>query len=260
MSTAAATVRLCHLYPGEMNIYADRGNIAVLARRLEWRGMHLDVTEVGIGDAIAPGAHDLYYLGGGQDRDQALVAEDLARTKGPALVSAVEDGAALLAVCGGYQLAGRGYVGVDGRAMPGIGLLDAETIAGDSRLIGDVLLAATLDGVTREVAGFENHAGRTHLGAGAVPFGRVLAGHGNDGVSGAEGVVRLRAIGTYLHGPLLPKNPWVADTLLGWALAHRTGEQAALPPLDDALEDAAREVAAGRARGERSERLIGRRA
>ena len=260
MSDPATTVRLCHLYPAQMNIYADRGNIAVLARRLEWRGMRLEVVEAGLGALVDPGAHDLFYLGGGQDRDQALVAEDMARTKGPALVSAVEDGAAMLAVCGGYQLAGRAYVGVDGQAMPGIGLLDAETVAGDTRLIGDVLLEATLDGTTREVAGFENHAGRTRLGAGATPFGRVVAGHGNDGESGAEGVVRLRAIGTYLHGPLLPRNPWVADTLLGWALAHHAGHEVPLAPIDDALEDAARAVAAGRALGERSERLIGRRA
>ena len=260
MSDPTTTVRLCHLYPGEMNIYADRGNIAVLRRRLEWRGLSLEVTESGLGAPVAPGEHDLYYLGGGQDRDQALVADDMARTKGPALVSAVEDGAAFLAVCGGYQLAGRGYVGVDGSAMPGIGLLDAETVAGGTRLIGDVLIEATLDGTTREVAGFENHAGRTLLGAGATPLGTVVAGHGNDGASGAEGVVRLRAIGTYLHGPLLPKNPWVADTLLGWALAHRTGDEIALAPLDDSLEDAARGVARGRALGERSERLIGRRA
>lgn len=260
MSAPDDEVRLCHLYPREMNIYADRGNIAVLRMRLAWRGMRLLVEEAGVGDPVAPGRHDLYYLGGGQDRDQAIVAEDMARGKGRAIVSAVEDGAALLAVCGGYQLAGHRYVGVDGVVMPGIGLLDAETTAGDDRLIGDVLVEATLDGVSREVAGFENHAGRTHLGAGATAFGRVLAGFGNDGRSGTEGVTYRRAIGTYLHGPLLPRNPWVADTLLAWALAHRTGERVTLPPLDDALEDAARAVAAGRARGGRQERLIGRRA
>jgi len=260
MTDPTRTVRLCHLYPAQMNIYADRGNIAVFRRRLEWRGMALEVSEAGPGEGITPGAHDLYYLGGGQDRDQMLVADDMVRTKGPALLSAVEDGAALLAVCGGYQLAGRGYVGADGTAMPGIGLLDAETVAGDTRLIGDVLIEATLDGEAHEVAGFENHAGRTRLGGGATPFGRVLAGHGNDGDSGTEGVTRLRAIGTYLHGPLLPKNPWVADRLLSWALAHRYGDDVPLAPLDDALEDEARRVATGRARGERSERLIGRRA
>ena len=260
MTTPLPPIRLCHLYPAEMNIYADRGNIAVLRRRLEWRGLALEVTDVGPGDVLVPGEHDLYYLGGGQDRDQAVVADDLARAKGPAVASAVEDGAALLAVCGGYQLAGRGYVGVDGTAMPGVGILAAETVAGAARLIGDVLLDAALDGDHHEVAGFENHAGRTHLGAGAVPFGRVLAGHGNDGTGSTEGVTRLRAIGTYLHGPLLPRNPWVADRLLEWAIAHRTGERMRLDPLDDALEDAARAVAAGRARGDRTERLIGKRA
>lgn len=254
------TVRLCHLYPAEMNIYADRGNIAVLQRRLEWRGLCLEVTPVGVGDSVTPGDHDLYYLGGGQDRDQAVVAHDLSRTKGAAICSAVEDGAALLAVCGGYQLAGRGYVGVDGAVMPGIGLLDAETVAGTTRLIGDVLINATLNGVTEEVAGFENHAGRTRLGPGATPFGAVVAGFGNDGESGTEGVVYRRAIGTYLHGPLLPRNPWVADTVLRWALAHRTGAEVALEPLDDSLEAAAHAVAVGRAQGERSEKLIGRRA
>lgn len=260
MSDPTRTVRLCHLYPAQMNIYADRGNIAVLRRRLEWRGLAIAITDVGPGDSLDPGEHDLYYLGGGQDRDQALVADDLARTKGAALRSAIEDGAAMLAVCGGYQLAGHGYQAVDGSVMPGIGMLDVETAAGDTRLIGDVLLMASLDGTTREVAGFENHAGRTRLGAGATPFGRVIAGHGNNGADGTEGAVHHRAIGTYLHGPLLPKNPWVADTVLGWALAHRTGGDVALAPLDDALENAARAVAAGRARGERSERLIGRRA
>lgn len=260
MSDALPPIRLCHLYPAEMNIYADRGNIAVFHQRLAWRGLSLEVHECGPGDPVAADKHDLFYLGGGQDRDQALVAQDLAGAKGQAIVSAVEDGAALLAVCGGYQLAGRGYVGVDGASMPGIGLLDAETVAGPTRLIGDVLLDARLGTTTHEVAGFENHAGRTHLGSGATPFGRVVAGHGNDGTSGYEGVTHLRAIGTYLHGPLLPRNPWVADALLEWALLHRTGEAVRLEALDDALEDRARAVAAGRARGERGERLIGRRA
>ena len=135
-------VRLCHLYPDDMNIYADRGNIAVLRRRLEWRGMRLEVTGAGMGEAI-PADHDLYYLGGGQDRDQALVAEDLPRTKGDALRSAVADGAAVLCVCGGYQLAGHGYTAVDGSRMPGIGLLDVDTVGGPTRLIGDVAVSYT---------------------------------------------------------------------------------------------------------------------
>ena len=245
--TPAATVRLGHLYPAEMNIYADRGNIAVLARRLAWRGMALEVTPLGPGDRVDPDAHDLYYLGGGQDRDQQIVAEDLIATKAGALRSAVADGAAMLCVCGGFQLAGHGYTGVDGARMPGVGLLDLDTVAGPTRLIGDLVIDAELDGETRRVVGFENHAGRTRLGAGARPLGRVVHGHGNNGDDGGEGGVQARVVGTYLHGPLLPKNPWLADRLLSWALEHATGQASTLTPLDDSLEDTARAVAADRA-------------
>ena len=242
-----AALRLCHLYPGQMNIYADRGNIAVLARRLEWRGMRLEVTEAGLGERIEPGAHDLYYLGGGQDRDQHVVAEDLVATKGEALREAVAGGAAALCVCGGFQLAGHGYTGTDGSRMPGIGILDLDTVAGPTRLIGNLVIEAELGGERRRVVGFENHAGRTRLGPGCRPLGRVVHGHGNNGEDGLEGGVAGRVVGTYLHGPLLPKNPWLADRLIAWALAHRLGEPPELASLDDALEEAAHAVAAARA-------------
>lgn len=238
-------VRLCHLYPDQMNIYADRGNIAVFRQRLEWRGLHLEVTNVSHGDAIDPAVHDLYYLGGGQDRDQRIVAHDLVE-KGPALRSAAAAGAAFLWVCGGIQLAGVGYTDATGERLPGVGLLDVDTDAGTERLIGDLVIAATLDGETREVVGYENHVGRTLLGPDATPLGSVVKGHGNDGASGFEGAVHNRVIGTYLHGPLLPKNPWVADKLLGWALEHG-GQEVDLEPLDDRLADAARAVARSRA-------------
>lgn len=241
-----STVRLCHLFPDQMNIYADRGNIAVFRSRLAWRGHDIQITEVAAGDDLRPD-HDLYYLGGGQDRDQALVAEDLAATKAGALRSAADDGAAMLFVCGGIQLAGHGYTGVDGRRLPGVGVLDLDTTAGSTRLIGDIVLAATLDGAAAPVVGYENHAGRTRLGAGVEPFGRVAHGHGNDGESGVEGAVRDHVVGTYLHGPLLPKNPWVADTLLGWALEHATGTRPVLDQLDDSLELAAHRAAVARA-------------
>jgi CobQ-like glutamine amidotransferase family enzyme len=240
-------LRLCHLYPGEMNIYADRGNIAVISRRLAWRGLGLEITEAGIGDPVEPGAHDLYYLGGGQDRDQAVVAEDMARTKGEALRAAVEDGAAALCVCGGFQLAGHGYTGTDGSRMPGVGILDLDTVAGPTRLIGDLVIEAELDGLRRRVVGFENHAGRTRLGPGSRPLGRVVHGHGNNDEDGVEGAVGRRVVGTYLHGPLLPKNPWVADRLIAWGLAHRLGEEPDLAPLDDSLEEAAHAAATARA-------------
>jgi CobQ-like glutamine amidotransferase family enzyme len=237
-------VRVAHLYPDYLNIYADRGNIAVLARRAALRGHELDVDAIGMGDAVAPGAHDLYYLGGGQDREQLLVADDLAAKAEP-LKDAHAEGAAFLAVCGGYQLLGRGYRGLHGEDMPGVGLLPLETVAGDRRMIGDVLLETELG----PVAGFENHAGRTHLDPGAQPLGRVVAGFGNDGESGFEGCRYERAIGTYLHGPLLPRNPRLADWLLAQALAHRTGgEPPELAPLDDELEAQAQAVSAARAR------------
>jgi CobQ-like glutamine amidotransferase family enzyme len=242
-------VRVGHLYPEYLNIYADRGNIAVLERRAAWRGHELAVAAIGLGDALEPGAHDLLYVGGGQDREQALIAPDLA-AKGDAIAAAVEGGAALLAVCGGYQLLGRGYRGRDGSTMPGAGLFPHETVAGERRMIGDVLLECELDpGERRTVAGFENHAGRTKLDPGAVALGRVVAGFGNDGESGFEGCRVGAALGTYLHGPLLPRNPWLADWLLSRALAHATGEAPRpLEPLPDQLEREAHGVSAARAR------------
>jgi lipid II isoglutaminyl synthase (glutamine-hydrolysing) len=242
-------IRVGHLYPDYLNIYADRGNIAVLARRAALRGHELEVRAVGLGDVLDPGAHDLLYVGGGQDREQALIAPDLA-AKADALRTAHTRGVALLAVCGGYQLLGRGYRGRDGSFMPGAGLFPHETVAGDSRMIGDVLLECELDpGVRRPLAGFENHAGRTLLDEDAVPLGRVVYGFGNDGESGHEGCRLGNALGTYLHGPLLPRNPWLADWLLAQALAHAgTGAPPSLAPLSDELEEEAFRVSAERAR------------
>ena len=242
-------IRVGHLYPHYLNIYADRGNIAVLARRAALRGHELEVTGVSLGDELRPGEHDLLYIGGGQDREQALVAPDLA-AKGDAVHAAVEDGTGVLAVCGGYQLLGRGYLDRYGARMPGVGLFGHDTVAGERRMIGDVLLECELEpGERHTLAGFENHAGRTRLDPDAVPLGRVVAGFGNDGESGYEGCRVGRAIGTYLHGPLLPRNPWLADWLLAQALAHAAGgEPPALDPLPDELEAKAHAVSAERAR------------
>jgi len=241
------TVRLCHLYPREMNIYADRGNIAVFARRLSLRGFGLQITEAGLGDAVDPHAHDLWYMGGGQDRDQAIVAADMVLTKADALRAAQTNGAAQLYVCGGIQLAGHRYAAVDGQMLPGVGVLDLETTAGATRLIGDLVIRAELDGETQTVVGYENHAGRTYLGTGTRPLGTVVSGHGNNNTDGGEGAVTDRVIGTYLHGPLLPKNPWLADTLLRWALEHRYPEPPPLAPLDNTLEETAHARAIARA-------------
>jgi len=238
-----------HLYPDYLNIYADRGNMAVLARRAALRGHMLDVRSVGLGDPVDPDAYDLLYVGGGQDREQALVAPDLVG-KGDSIKAAHKSGVVVLAVCGGYQLLGRGYRGRDGSFMPGVNLFSHETVAGPTRMIGDVLLECEFEqGVTRRLAGFENHAGRTLLDDEATPLGRVVFGFGNDGQSGSEGCRSGRAIGTYLHGPLLPRNPWLADWLLAQALAHASGgEPPLLEPLSDELETEAFRVAAERAR------------
>jgi CobQ-like glutamine amidotransferase family enzyme len=226
-------LRVCHLYPEHLNIYADRGNIAVLRYRTERRGIGFEVVGCGPGDPL-PDA-DLYYLGGGQDRDQVAIADDLVGKAGD-LRSAVDGGAAVLAVCGGYQLLGHGYRGHAGDDMPGTGLVDLVTDAGPTRMIGNIAIRCELDaGDPRTVVGFENHAGRTRLGAGVEPLGRVLHGHGNNGSDGGEGVRDGRVIGTYIHGPLLPKNPWLADWLIRAALERRHGD-VRLDPLDDALE------------------------
>ena len=216
------SIRVCHLYPDQLNIYADRGNIAVFRSRAERRGYAFELIGVGLGERLAPDC-DLIYLGGGQDREQSLIAPDLA-ARSEEISQALADGAALLAVCGGYQLLGRGYRDRSGIEMPGAGVLPLETVAGDGRMIGDVLIECELEpGEKHTVVGFENHGGRTKLDSGASPLGRVVHGFGNDGESGFEGCRLGKAIGTYLHGPLLPRNPWLADWLLGQALARRLG-------------------------------------
>ncbi len=229
------TLRVCALYPELMNIYADRGNLLLLQRRCEWRGIGFELTRSDLGEPIDPQQAELFYIGGGQDRDQRLCALDLAEVKREGLHAAAERGASMLAVCGGYQLLGHSYELGD-ETLPGVGLVDLTTVRSDGpRLIGNVAIEVELDGERRVLAGFENHGGRTRLGPGAQPLGRVLRGHGNDGASGFEGVRAGNVIGTYLHGPLLPKNVWLAD----WLVARALGRDKPLPPLGDALEAAA---------------------
>ena len=242
------TLRVCALYPDLMNIYADRGNLLVLERRCAWRGIGFQLSASGLGQELDGEAHDIYYIGGGQDRDQRMCAADLLASKRSALHAAAARGAIVLGVCGGYQLLGHAYV-IGEEEIDGVGLLDVRTVRGPGpRLIGNVAIETSLDdpgdwsdsgerpAIDRCVlAGFENHGGRTHLGPEANPLGRVLEGYGNDGHSGWEGARRGNTIGTYLHGPLLPKNAWFADWLIVTALDV---DPSALRPLDDELERA----------------------
>jgi lipid II isoglutaminyl synthase (glutamine-hydrolysing) len=263
---APHTLRLCALYPDLMNIYADRGNLLLLERRCAWRGIGFRLSACGVGEPLDGDAHDFYYLGGGQDRDQRLCAEDLLALKGQALHEAAARGAVVLGVCGGYQLLGRSYQLGAGDVLEGVGLVDVRTVreagprlignvaievelddpAGDGEAPGDRATAAAHSGPTEHahaeraphgtravLAGFENHGGRSYLGAQERPLGSVIKGHGNDGHSGFEGVRRGHVIGTYLHGPLLPKNAWFADWLIAAAIGVAYSE---LAPLEDELE------------------------
>ncbi len=237
-------LRVAHLYPDVMNIYGDRGNVIALKYRCEARGIGFALTEVSVGDPFDPAEFDLILIGGGQDREQRRIAEDLV-DRGPGIREAVEDGLPVLAVCGGFQLFGHRYVDHEGGIIPGIGVFDLETrhpgpIA--DRCIGDVVMETPLG----EVVGFENHGGRTYLAAGVEPFGKVRKGFGNNAEDGGEGARYKNAIGTYLHGSLLPKNPAIADELILRGLRRRYGEGVELAPLDDAAESAAHRVVATR--------------
>ena len=250
MEERGRALRVCALYPDLMNIYADRGNMLVLERRCAWRGIDFQLTPSGLGETLDPEAHDLFYLGGGQDRDQRLCAEDLIETKSAGLHAAAARDAVVLGVCGGYQLLGHSYT-LGREEIAGVGLLDVETVREDApRLIGNIAIEVSLESHQPAASGellvgFENHGGRTRLAEGQAPLGRVLKGHGNDGRSGMEGARSANTIGTYLHGPLLPKNTWFADWLIARALGMEPGE---LAPLDDGLERAAH-AGAGRAAG-----------
>jgi CobQ-like glutamine amidotransferase family enzyme len=233
------TLRVCALYPELMNIYADRGNLLVLRRRCAWRGIGFELSGATLGETLRADRADLFYIGGGQDRDQRACGRDLLEHKADALHAAARAGRVILAVCGGYQFLGHSYqLGDDPERLPGLELVDAHTTRPPDapRLIGNVAIETELGapGDRRVLAGFENHGGRTTLGPHERPLGRVLRGQGNDGRSGVEGVRRGHVIGTYLHGPLLPKNTWFAD----WLIATATGVTE-LAPLDDRLEAAA---------------------
>jgi lipid II isoglutaminyl synthase (glutamine-hydrolysing) len=236
------TLRICHLYPDLLNLYGDRGNIMVLVHRALWRAVDVSVAEVGLGETVDPEAADLFFIGGGEDRQQRIAADDLCRLKQRPLEDAASAGAVVLAVCGGYQLIGRHYRPAEGGELIGAGLLDIWTEhpgASVPRLIGNLVI--DVDGLDEPLIGFENHGGRTHVGPGARPLGRVRSGFGNNGADGWEGAVSRNVYGTYLHGPLLPKNPAFADRLIREALQRRH-PGVTLAPLPDAPAARARAV------------------
>ncbi len=240
-----------HLYADMMNLYGDRGNVISIKKRCEWRGIPVEVVDVGLGETVRPTGCDIFLFGGGQDREQALLANDLSGSKGADLRAVVEDGGVMLGVCGGYQLMGHSYETPEGEKLPGVGIFDLHTEPRkpeEERLIGNVLVrvrAPETDEV-REVVGFENHGGRTRLGD-TKPLGEVIAGYGNNGEDGTEGARRLNAYGTYLHGSLLPKNPWLTDQLILNAL-RRVDDDFELESLDDAVEMSAFASVADRVR------------
>lgn len=231
------TLRIAHLYPELLNLYGDGGNILVLRKRLEWRGIGCEVREVHIDDCPSFSDVDIVFIGGGSDREQRIVCEHLLAER-PELAAYVEDGGVLAAVCGGYQLLGHSYLMGDEK-VEGLSLVDLYTDRGSPRLIGNIAIESRIS--AQPIVGYENHGGRTHLGEGVEPLGRVVHGHGNDGESGFEGCLYKNVVGTYIHGPLLPKNPGVADYLIGRALERRYGD-ATLEPLDDAFELAANDT------------------
>lgn len=233
MNSPGPVLRIAYLYPDLMNLYADRGNLVCLQRRCEWRGIVTDVQRLEWGGALQ-GRADLYVIGGGQDRQQKLVSVGLASAVADQILSDLGDGAAMLSVCGGYQLMARSYRAADGDVVDGLGVFDAETVhpgAGASRCIGNVVC----DWKDSTLVGFENHGGRTYLAAGATALATVRVGHGNNSEDGTEGAVVDSAIGTYLHGSVLPKNPHLADYVIGLALA-RVAPEFKLDVLRDAEE------------------------
>lgn len=239
------TLRICHLYPELMNLYGDRGNIIALVKRMEWHGLDPVVERVSVGQDDLE-RYDLIFMGGGQDREQKQICVDFSRVKGGPLRDAVESGVPLLAICGGYQLVGKYYRAGTGEVMDGAGVLDAWTEAGNTRFIGNVVVESDLAGSRQTLVGFENHSGKTYLGPGVRPLGRVICGFGNNGADGFEGAVYKNAVGTYLHGSVLPKNPWLADWLISRALERRFGERLE-GALDDSIEQAAHAAAIKRA-------------
>ena len=227
-------IHIAHLYPDLLNLYGDQGNVLTLQKRLLWRGIACDVTPLPLGAKDDLSKFDIFFAGGGQDFEQSLLLEDLKGAKGDAIRREVEKGKTFLCICGGYQMMGNYYETADGKRIPFLGAIDFYTQGGKKRLIGNYAFSFA----EGEVVGFENHSGKTYLGKGVFPLGKVLYGGGNNGEDGTEGVRYKNVFGTYSHGPVLPKNPLLADAVLLSAMREKYGTER-LAPLDDALENAA---------------------
>ena len=247
-------LNICHLYPDYMNIYGDNGNIICLTQRCEWRGIQAKLDQVTIGQKINPDKHDIYFFGGGQDQQQIAVSSDLKETNGILLKKAAHENAVIFSVCGGYQLLGHYYQPEKGKALFGVGLLDVITVAGNKRMIGNIvikvdkgILSTTNCELSTKMVGFENHSGKTFLGKGVKPLGKVLTGYGNNSNDKTEGAFAGTVFGCYLHGSVLPKNPHFADLLISKALQRRYG-QIKLKTLDDTIEWQAHNSAIARTR------------
>ena len=231
-------LKICHLYPEVLNLYGDRGNILCMTKRLQWRGIRTEVTRVGIGDGTALADFDLFFIGGGQDFEQEVLLEDLKAGKGEEICAAVKDGKTFLTICGGYQMMGHYYETFDGTKCEFLGAVDLYTVGSKTRMIDNYAYEVDNAGEKIMVVGFENHSGKTYLGAGVSPLGKVLAGNGNNGEDGTEGVRYKNVFGTYSHGPLLPKNPKLCDLILQTALVRKYGS-CTLEPLPDDFENLA---------------------
>ena len=230
------------LYPKQMSTYGDRGNVLTIFKRCEWRNIKVDVLEIDLKERIDPKSIDFYFFGGGQDVAQVEVSNDLHKYKKEALFEAVKLKATIFSICGGYQLLGKYYKTFESSEIPGLGLLDAFTVAGDKRMIGNIMIEANSSIPEKNIVGFENHSGKTYLGKNAVALGRVVIGNGNNGEDRTEGAMQDNVIGCYLHGPVLAKNPKFADYLIEKALS-RKNKDFKLKKLDDSLEKATHETA-----------------
>lgn len=231
-------LKICHMYPDVLNLYGDGGNIICMKKRLNWRGIEASVTKLPIGERASLADFDIVFIGGGQDFEQEVLLDDLHRGKDREIISAIDDGVVFLTICGGYQMMGSYYETYDGKRCDFIGAVDLYTVGSKQRMIGNYKFRCADDAGGSVVVGFENHSGKTYLGAGAKPLGQVLAGFGNNGEDGTEGVRHKNLFGCYCHGPMLPKNPAFCDMLLQTALERRYGA-VTLDPLDDRAELAA---------------------